>query len=59
MGPVYKWYSHIQTHNVFWEDVYSLQEQAYTMYLDSNPLLPPAPTETYIVHIIKDLTGTY
>jgi hypothetical protein len=49
----------IQIHNVVWEDVDSLEQQAYTTYLESNPLLPPAPTETYIVHVIKDLTRTY
>jgi hypothetical protein len=54
MVPVYKWYSHIQTQNVAWEDVDSLKQQAYTTYLESNSLLPPAPTETYIAHIIKD-----
>jgi hypothetical protein len=59
MLPVYKWYSNIQTHHVVWKDVNSLEQQAYTTYLESNPLLHPAPTETHIVHIIKDLTGTY
>jgi hypothetical protein len=59
MVPLYKWYLHIQSHNVVWEDVDSLEQQAYTTYLESNPLLPPAHTETNIVHIIKDLTGTY
>jgi hypothetical protein len=59
MVPGYKWYSHIQTHNVVWEDVDSLVQQAYTTYLESNPLLPPAPTETHIMHIIKDLTQSY
>jgi hypothetical protein len=49
----------MQTHNVVWEDVDSLEQQAYTTYLESNPFHPLAPTETYIVHIITDLTGTY
>jgi hypothetical protein len=59
MVPGYKWYSHIQTHNVVWEDVDSLEQPAYTMYLESNPLLDHGPTETHIVHIINDLIGTY
>jgi hypothetical protein len=59
MVPIYQWYSHIQTHNVVWGDVDSLEQQAYTTYLESNALLPPAHTETHIVHINKDLAGTY
>jgi hypothetical protein len=59
MVTVYKWYSHIQIHNIVQENVDSLEQQAYTTYLESNPLLPPAPTETHIMHIIKHLTGTY
>jgi hypothetical protein len=59
MVPVYKCYSHIETHNVLWEDVDCLEQQAYTTYLESNPILPPAPTETHVVHIVQDFAGTY